>query len=255
MFEQGLWEGGVSKFAGRLSVLLLIAVLVPALAFAGSKSVKKESGETKLVDSGSFGIFRNGQRIATETFRVQQNSEYSITTSDLKLQDGTEQSSELQLWPNGDLRKYSWRSLSPEKVQSVLEPGDQILLQQTSVGTKKPESLPYILPSSTIVLDDYFFIHRELLAWRYLASGCVAGGPQCRLTKAQMGIIVPRQHTPATVSMQFMGREKVTLRGVEQELSRFLLKNDDQEWVLWLNNQHMLVRVLIASENTEVLRD
>jgi hypothetical protein len=137
----------------------------------------------------------------------------------------------------------------------VIEPGDQILTQLITVGSDKPVSHPYILPPSTIVLDDYFFVHRELLAWRYLGSGCIPGERQCALPKAQMGILVPRQQTPAVVTMEYKGREKVTVHGVEQELSCFLLKNEDQEWQLWLNDQYKLIRILIASENTEVVRD
>jgi hypothetical protein len=248
-------EGGVKKQPTRLAVVLLFAVAASSLAFAGGKSTKNNSKETKLVDAGSFGVFLKGRRVATETFSIQQNSEYSVTTSDVKLEDGTTQSSELQIFPNGNLRRYVWRELAPEKAQSVIEPGDQILTQSITVGSEKPRTQPYILPASTIVLDDYFFVHRELLAWRYLGSGCVPGAAQCSLAKAQMGIIVPRQQTPSLITMEYKGREKVTVRGVEQELSAFLLKSDDQEWQLWLNDQHKLVRILIASADTEVLRD
>lgn len=244
----------MKKKAVRFSIVLLGLIFASSLAVAGSKRSEKDSGQTKLVDSGSFGVFFKGHRIGTETFRVQEKADYSITTSDLKMEDGTTQTSELQIFSNGNLRKYMWRALAPQKAESVVEPGDQILTQQITVGSEKPQTRPYILPPSTIVLDDYFFVHRELLAWRYLASGCAAKDP-CPLPKSEMGIIVPRQQTPGLVTMEYKGREKVNLHGVEQELSRFLLKNEDQEWQLWLNNQFKLVRILIASENTEVLRD
>jgi hypothetical protein len=45
------------------------------------------------------------------------------------------------------------------------------------------------------------------------------------------------------------------VRGAERELSRFLLKNEGQEWQLFLDDQHKLVRIVITSESTEVLRD
>lgn len=234
---------------------LVLGVLVSSvLATAGSKTVKS-SGDATLVDAGSFGVFQSGRRIATETFRVEQRPEYSTTTSDLKLSDGSEQTSELQLWSNGNLRRYVWRSTSPEKAESVLESGDQVLTQHIKMGSEKPQDIPYILPASTIVLDDYFFVHRELLAWRYLGSGCPPGESKCQLLRSQMGIIVPRQHTPATVTIEYVGREQVIVRGTQQELNRFDLKSDDQTWQLWLDNQHKLVRILIASANTEVVRD
>jgi len=236
-------------------ISLVLGVIVSSvLAIAGSKTVKS-SGDATLVDAGSFGIFQRGHRVATETFRVEQRPEYSTTTSELKLTDGTGQSSELQLWSNGNLRKYMWRATAPEKAESVLEPGDQVLTQRVRMGSEKPQQIPYILPASTIVLDDYFFVHRELLTWRYLASGCVSGESKCQLLKAQLGIIVPRQHTPGTVTMEYVGREQVVVRGTQQELNRFNLKSEDQNWQLWLDDHHKLVRILITSENTEVVRD
>jgi hypothetical protein len=243
----------VKSRAIHLSALLFAIFIALPLSVAGGKA--KNSNEGTAIDAGTFSIFHKGRRIATETFRVLQKPEYSVTTSDLKLEDGSAQSSELQLWPNGNLRKYMWRAIRPEKAESVLEPGDQVLLQRVSTGSGKPQEHPYILPPSTIVLDDYFFVHRELLAWRYLASGCVTSDGKCHLPKAQLGVIVPRQHTPGTVTMEYLGREKVSMRGAERELGRFLLKNEGQEWQLWLDDQHKLVRILIAAENTEVLRD
>jgi hypothetical protein len=249
-----LLEDGVKHRAIRFSFLLLAASVITLTAVAASKNTKAQ-GETTLVDSGTFSIFQSGRRLATETFRVQQGSDYSITTSDLKLEDGSTQSSELQLWSNGNLRKYVWRAVHPEKAESTIEPGDQVLIQHITSGSGKPLELPYLLPTSTIVLDDYVFVHRELLAWRYLASGCIQGLSKCQLAKAQLGVLVPRQHTPATVSMEYVGPEKVSIRGTEQELNRFNLKSDDVEWQLWLDSRHRLVRILIASEHAEVLRD
>jgi len=243
----------VKKRTSHLGILTLTILIALPLAVSGGKA--KNGNEGAAIDAGTFSIFHKGRRIATETFRVLQRPDYSVTTSDLKLEDGGAQSSELQLWPNGDLRKYMWRAVRPEKAESVLEPGDQVLMQRVSTGAGKPQEYPYILPASTIVLDDYFFVHRELLAWRYLASGCANSDGSCPLSKAKLGIIVPRQHTPGTVTMEYLGREKVNMRGAERELSRFSLKNEDQEWELWLDDQHKLVRILIASENTEVLRD
>jgi hypothetical protein len=243
----------VKNSAIGIRILLVSFLIGSPLVSAGGKAKNASAGTA--VDAGTFSIFHKGRRIATEKFHVLQTADHSVTTSDLKLADGSEQTSELQLWPNGDLRKYSWRSIAPEKAESVLEPGDQVLMQRVSMGAGKPQEVPYILPASTIVLDDYFFVHRELLAWRYLASACASGPSNCTMTKAQLGIIVPRQHTPGTVTMEYLGREKVSIRGAEQELSHFTLKSEDQEWQLWLDDQHKLVRIVIASENTEVLRD
>ena len=63
----------------------------------------------------------NGHRIATETFSIQQNATGSVISSQFKTEEGTDkavQSSELQLAPNGDIRKYEWKEISPGKAQA-----------------------------------------------------------------------------------------------------------------------------------------
>ena len=57
------------------------------------------------------------------------------------------------------------------------------------------------------------------------------------------------------VSLEFVGRERVSVRGVEKELNRLTLKSDGGDWALWLDDQFKLVRILIPGDNTEVVRD
>jgi len=54
-----------------------------------------------------------------------------------------------------------------------------------------------------------------------------------------------------------LGADKVKIRGSERELQRFKLESEGIEWSLWLDSmdKHRLVRVLIAGQNIEVLRD
>lgn len=230
---------------------LLLACTVPA--FAGSKS----AATAQVVDSGSFGIFVRGQRVATESFTIKQFPDYSMTSSELKLGDGkTAQTSEMQLLRNGDLRRYEWHEVNPGKAASTVEPKDQFLIQRI-IGTDKPIEQPYLMPASSVILDDYFFSQREVLLWRYLAAGCQipAGASGCPLPKAQFGVIIPRQRTSSVVTVAFVTREKVMIRGQERELSRFNIGTDGDEWGLWLDDDKKMVRIVIASSETEVLRD
>src|ERR1700740_1601203 len=147
-----------------------------------------------MVDSGSLGVFLNGRRIATETFSIQQNANGSVVTSQFKTEEGVDkaaQTSELQLTPNGEIRKYEWKELSPGKAQATAAPKNDFLMEQTRKSPEdKPEEQPFLLPASTNILDDYFFIHREVLIWRYLATACrqEKGDVQCPASqKTQFG--------------------------------------------------------------------
>ena len=254
----------------RSGLILVLALLLSLQlnAFPRSKDTKKaeakkDSGANQLVDSGSFGVFVNGQRVATESFQIHQHEGYSVTSSELKMEDGSKasQQSELEILSNGDLRKYEWRELSPTKARATVQPSDTFLVERlTPQPGDKPTELAFILPPSTLVLDDYFFSHREILLWRYIATAC-GGQPsqdkKCQIGKLQFGVFVPRQQAPTTISLEYKGREKIQLRGAPRELDRFEMTADGLEWSLWVDpaDSYKLQRVLVANEKTEVVRD
>jgi hypothetical protein len=242
------------KLAVKVAVVLAIAIA--ATAVAGGKKAA-EAGT--LVDSGSFGVYVNGKRVATETFRIEQMPDMSITRSEVKADEAKAvQNSELVLAANGDLRRYTWNELSPSKAQAVIEPQQQILMQRiTGAPTDKPIEQQYILPTSTAILDDYFFSQREVLVWRYLGANCrpEPGTPGCKLTRAQFGALIPRQRTSMLINVEYVGRETVNVHGQKRELSRFNLQSEGLDWGLWLDEDYKLIRVYIAADATEVVRD
>lgn len=237
---------------------LLFTMVIAVAGFAADKKAAAPAG--KMVDSGSFGVFVSGKRVATETFQIEQMPDSSIVKSEFKTVDGSPavQTAELVLAANGDLRSYTWNELSPAKASSVVEPQDQFLIQHIKTGPgDKPIDQPYILPPSTVILDDYFFSQREVLAWRYLAGNCRPdpGTSGCKLPRAQFGALIPQQRTSMLVSMEYVGRETVNVHGQKRELNRFNLQSDGLDWGLWLDQDYKLIRVYIAADATEVVRD
>ena len=244
----------------RKAIYVGVCLLLASVAIAHAKKGKEPEG--KMVDSGSFGVFMNGRRVATETFSIQQGSSGSIATSHFKTETGVDpasQSSELQLTSSGDIRKYEWKELIPGKGSAVVMPSNDFLMERSSKTPEdKPQEQPFLLPASTSILDDYFFIQREILAWKYLATGCrhEQGQVQCPLQqKVQFGTLNPHQGSSMLVSIEFMGKDKVQFHGAERELNHFILKSEGGDWSLWLDDQFKLMRILIASDNTEVVRD
>ena len=240
----------------------MVVLLAPVLLWAGSKDKKEQNIPGKKVDSGTFGVFINGRRIGTETFTISQNSNGSFIESEFKTEGAdpaAAQSSELQLTASGDIRRYDWKELSPGKAQSTILPNDDFLNEKWSENPQeKPKEQAFLLPLSTSILDDYFFVHREVLAWKFLAASCKQEGGQikCPLKqRTQFGSLNPRQRASAPISMEFAGREKVSLHGSDQELIKLELKSETGDWDLWLNDQLMLQRITIPSEKTEVVRD
>ena len=235
----------------------MMGVLLASLAAAGDK---KDSAQ--MVDSGSLGIFINGRRIATESFSIQQTANGSSITSNFKTEEGMDkaaQTSELQLTPSGDIRKYEWKEVSPGKSTATVAPSNDYLMERISNGSnEKPEEQPFLLPASTNILDDYAFIHRQVLIWRYLATTCKQekDGVKCPANqKTQFGAMNPHQRTSLPLTVEFSGRDKTSIRGTEREMNKFILRSEGGDWTMWLDDHFKLQRILIASDNTEVVRD
>jgi hypothetical protein len=165
----------------------------------------------------------------------------------------------MQLTATGEIRRYDWNELSPEKAQSVVLPNDQFLTQKWSSGPQdKQHEQPYLLSPSTSILDDYFFVHREVLVWKFLAATCKQekGQVECPIKqRAQFGTLDPRQHASAPLSAEYLGREKINFKGSPQEFNKIELKTEVGSWLVWLDDQFKMMRILIENDRTEVIRD
>lgn len=249
------------RFAFMIALVWCIAACGSLASAAPMPKEKEKEHEGKQVDSGSFGVFQNGHRVGTETFSIYQTGNGSVIRSEFKTENAPTQdvqTSELQLTASGDLRRYEWKELSPDKAQSEVVPNEDFLNQKWSVGEEKEHEQPYLMPPSTNILDDYFFIQREVLAWRFLAAACKQdkGQVQCPpRQRAQFGTLNPHQHASAPLSAESLGREKVNLKSGQQELNKLELKNDAGTWQLWLDDQWKVMRISIMGENTVVDRD
>jgi len=245
----------------RKSVLGKVGCLV-LLANAAWASDNKKPASGKMVDSGSFAVLVSGHRVGTETFSITQGSDGSSITSKFQSAAGTqkaEQTSDLDLYANGDLRKYEWKELSPGQSHAVVEPDQSFLIEHVwKVPTDNPLDQPFLLPASTSILDDYFFVQREVLAWRYLATNCKQekGQVSCQLKqKAQMGTLNPHVRSSQLVTVDYAGREKVTIHGTERELIRLDMASESGDWTLWLDDSLQVQRMVVPAEDTEVVRD
>ena len=104
--------------------VLMLGIAGLLLISSAAAKDKEPAGQT--VDTGSFGVFMNGHRIATEKFSIQQSNVGSVATSEFKSEPGVEpaaQTSQLELALNGDLKKYEWKETIPGKAHAVAVAG------------------------------------------------------------------------------------------------------------------------------------
>ena len=245
----------------RLAAAVVLAFWLAALIPAHASQKKEKPAEAQTVDSGSFGVFVRGQRVATETFSIQQLNGASSIKSQLKETSGSDaaaQKSDLQISSSGELLHYDWNQSAGGSLTVV--PNNDFLLERiTPPASGKAAEQPFLMPSTSSILDNNFFIHREVLAWRYLAANCKSdpAGLKCEHTPGDFGVLVPQDRASAHVRLEMVGKEKVTIRGAERELLRLNLTGDNFAWALWVDDhdQFKLVRVAIAADSTEVVRD
>ena len=59
------------------------------------------------------------------------------------------------------------------------------------------------------------------------------------------------------VTIELKGKETISIHGKQRELMRVNLKSDSGDWSLWVDDgdQFKLIRILIAADSTEVVRD
>jgi hypothetical protein len=222
---------------------------------------KDKEATNSMVDSGSFGVFVNGRRVATETFSIhQQSGGVSTVSSQVKEEGGSgaSQNSELEMTSAGALVRYEWHEANPGKSQLQVVPNNEFLLEKVTQNPgEKPAEQPFLMPNTSVILDNNFLIHREVLAWRYLASSCEPGSAPLRCGPAEFGVIVPQERLSQRVSVQPVGQEKVMVHGAERQLVRINLKSEGEEWALWLDPQdhYKLIRLVKSGDNAEIVRD
>jgi hypothetical protein len=244
----------------NLVFLAVLFLLVPALC-AGKKPAESKSATATVVDEGTFAIFQNGQQVGTETFTIRQFPASSVTSSQLHLDSGQaggvlQQSSELTLLPDGSLSRYEWSQTSPARRSSTVQPSDQFLTMHSVAENGKASDQSFFLTPQAFILDDYSFVTREVLLWRYLATSCQqrSSGDGCDLIRARFPVLVPRRNTSAEVYVEFKGYDDTPLNGRPQHLRHLVIQTDGPDWHLWLDANQKLLRISIPDAHTEVLR-
>lgn len=247
----------------RWLVALLMALSLAAYASSGKDDKdKKDKGKphAQVVDSGSFSVMVKGQHMITEAFSIEQQEGVSDIKAQIKdaSTSATLQKSELRITSAGELVRYDWSQESGGSI-SVYPNNDFLMEKITPAGSGKTALQSFLMPSTSSILDNNFFVQREVLLWRYLAANCKLeeGSLKCQQGPVEFGTVVPQDRTSMSVRLQVVGREKVNMHGTEREFLRLNLTGESFEWGLWVDDhdQFKLMRVAIPADSTEVVRD
>lgn len=238
------------------SLLIATACLLASLPLSAGKN-KSAAPDSKVVDEGTFAVMVNGERVATEIFNIRQNAQGSVSKSELKLKDGkAAQNAEMSMATNGNLIKYEWNDLEPPKGKNVVEPSNDFLVEHYGRPDGKTGDQPFLMPASSVILEDFFFSHRELLLWRYLGASCGKTGPgKCEFGKTQYGAIIPRQRMSSMVTVEYLGTEKGPVKGVPTDLTKYRIVTEGPDWFVWLDSSYKVQKIAVPETSTEVTRE
>jgi len=251
----------VSKNRGEYGSGIVRWVSVVAVAIMVTLVAAAKDKPDNAIDSGTFGVFVKGQRVINETFSIHREESTSIIKAELKEAPGApsvEQESTLEIGPNAELIRYAWSQRGGGSIEVL--PRNEFLIEKiTPPNGSKPAEQPFLMPNTSFILDNNFFVQREVLAWRYLASDCqqVSGTLKCHKAPEEFGVVVPQDRISMRVKMQLIGPEKVNIAGTDRELLRLNLSGDSFNWAMWVDghNHFKLMRIDIPSDNIQVLRD
>ena len=238
-----------------------VALVALSLLLVATALGKEKEPAADIVDAGSFGIFVNAKRVATETFSVHQSKGGNSLTASQFREEGSQnpsQRSEMEISTAGALVRYEWHELSPGKSQLTVSPNNEFLVERVieSPGEKAKEK-PFLMPNTSVILDNNFFVHREILAWKYMASSCPLENGRNKCVPAQFGAIIPQERDSVRIAVAPVSQEKITINGSERELVHLSLRVEDAEWDLWLDPQDhfKLMRISKTGENIQIVRD
>lgn len=160
---------------GRVAIRAAVSRALVAGAAAGDNQGQARQNSSEAVDSGSFGVFIQGQRVATESITIRQQAGTSPIKSQLK-------------------------------ETSAADPASQ---------KSKPARQPFPMPNISAILGCNFFVHPELLVWRSLAAACKPEGSsfQCQQHPGDFGVLVPADRS-CTSAGHWWERKKYKLTAV-----------------------------------------
>lgn len=244
----------------RVFVFGILFFLATSYFILAKDKDKEKQFSGQMVDSGSFGIFHNGRRVASEIFSVTTNNGVSTVTSQIQQEDTkqTDQTSEMQVASDGSLINYEWHQMQEPNAELTLLPKNEFLTEQLKQSAaSKPVEHPFLMPKTSIVLDDNFTVQREVFAWRFLASACQQEKTDFKCAATSFGTIDPQEAISIAITAQPGGVDQIVVKGVKRQLWRVNLKSDSEEWSLWLDptDHYKLVRLARSGVDMEVVRD
>jgi hypothetical protein len=226
-----------------LSVLILSAISFGLLAEAAQR---KSNGSVFATDKGKLNILLDNNSVGQEEFEIIQSggSWTAKGNSSIKVPETTPTNvtGNLSLQPDGTPLSYDWTSQT-EKTNSahvVFTNGVAKMTLQMQGARPFEQDLTFSSPT-VVVLDNNLYHQYAVLARVYDWS---------RKGTQNFSVLIPQELTPGTITVTASG--DISLGGKSYEGLKVV--TSDLEVVLYLDNNHRLMRIEVPSAKVAVVR-
>ncbi len=225
------------------------AVLAPALLVALAVAASGARAQVVTVDEGSFALTRAGARLGREEFRIvrQPAGGGSAYVARATAVHGDRRiTPALQTDADGAPERYQVevrRGAAVEQRVSAQTAGTHFRAQTVSDAGEAARE--FLLEPGSVVVDDDIF-HQYYFLVRRAPSG---GG-------ARVSVLAPRRGAQSFVTVTLDGTERVTIGGRAVEARHYVLTDRaGGRREVWADDQGRVLRVVLAAEGVEALRD
>ena len=203
-------------------------------------------------DEGVYVVYRNGQVMATEKFRIvaggrtiEAKGETTVTNPDNSSQTLPKSTAELTLDSSWNLSSYQWRQTGPKQSRIDLTFKVNLIEARVRRAGSKSALRKFVLPANIVILDNNFMHHFAILLYRYDTA---RGGSQ------MFQVFVPQEVRPGLITIQFLGTETIELGGQSVLLGRYKVLTESIELDVWADEKRQLRRLSFPAEDIEVIR-
>jgi hypothetical protein len=234
----------------KANVFLLALLLISAISLALSTSAAQKKGAANSVftsDRGKLNIVLDGTSVGREEFEISPSGGGWVArgTTTFKAPDGpqTHVTGNLTLQPDGAPINYEWTSQAEKTNGAHVVFTNGVAKMTLQMQGARPFEQDFTFASPTIiVLDNNLYHQYGVLARVY---------DWARRGAQNFSVLIPQERTPGTVTVDWAGA--VSADGKSYEGLKVL--TSDLEVVLYLDNNHKLVRMEVPAAKVTVIRE
>lgn len=235
------------EFPFSLLLLVALSFLVLTTTLFAHPDQKKRVDSVLVSDKGKFKILVNDNPVGHEEFEITQNggiwtgkgtTHISPEGSPAAVVNGT-----LTLEPNGDPISYEWTSQADKTNSAHIAFANSIAKMTVQLQGSRPfdQELTFTSPL-VVILDDNLYYQYAILARVYDWS---------RRGTQTFPVLIPQELLPGTITVDWAGA--VTADGKTYEGLKVV--TSDLQVILYLDNNHRLMRLEVPSSKAAVVRE